>query len=240
MFINEGNFSVRTPDKLFSFKKGVAMLSKCFNFFFETTEEQRKKNETIEIVGIYLFPSILEEMLDLDLSLSNHTVDYNMKQLQLDVILNHYRESINLLLENPQFASEEIIKTKLKEFILLISNSLNAPSQLDFLAALFKPIHVEFKSTIEHNLYANLSIDELATLCHISTASFKRKFKSIYKESPKRYICKRKIEKAASLLKTSKARISNIAYDVGFDSVATFNRNFFSIFGKSPSEYRLS
>lgn len=118
--------------------------------------------------------------------------------------------------------------------------TLDAPSQLAFLASLFQPIHVEFKSTIELNLYANLSIDELAKLCHLSVASFKRKFKLVYKDSPKKYICKRKIEKAAALLKANNMRVSDIAYDVGFDSLATFNRNFISILGKSPSEYRLS
>ena len=50
----------------------------------------------------------------------------------------------------------------------------------------------------------------------------------------------KKVEKAASLLKTNNSRVSDIAYEVGFDSLATFNRNFNSIYGKSPSEYRLS
>jgi AraC-like DNA-binding protein len=56
----------------------------------------------------------------------------------------------------------------------------------------------------------------------------------------KKYIAQKKIEKAATLLRTDSLRVSDIAYDVGFDSLATFNRNFTAIYGKSPSAYRLS
>ena len=120
-----------------------------------------------------------------------------------------------------------------------MSKLQKAPSQLDFLAALFKPHEVAFKSVIQHNLYADLSLDELAALCHLSISSFKRKFKTVFNDSPRKYIVKKKVEKAATLLKTSKMRISDISYEAGFDSFATFSRNFTNIYGKSPSEYRL-
>jgi AraC-like DNA-binding protein len=240
MFVNDGSFSIRTPDKLYSFNKEIGMITKCFNFYFESTKEQRIKNETIEIIGVYFFPSIVEEILDINLYSSNHTVDFNIKQVQLDEILNQYRKSINLLLDNPEFVDDELIKTKLKEFILLMVKTLDLPSQIDFLASLYKPINIEFKTTIENNLYVNLSINELAKLCHLSVSSFKRQFKSVYNDSPKRYFCKKKVEKAASLLKGNNMRISEIAYIVGFDSMATFNRNFNLLLGMSPTKYRLS
>jgi AraC-like DNA-binding protein len=74
----------------------------------------------------------------------------------------------------------------------------------------------------------------------MSISSFKRKFKEVYGESPKKYISRKKIEKAALLLKSGDLRVSDIAWDVGFESVATFNRNFTSVYGKSPSAYRVN
>ena len=167
-------------------------------------------------------------------------MEYNIKQIEVDRLLVNFKESISILLDNPELADESIIQTKLKEFVLLIAKSQNAPSQLDFLAALFKPLDIEFKSTIQHNIYANLSLEELARLCHLSTSSFKRKFEETFHTSPRKYLSKKKVEKAASLLKTNNSRVSDIAYEVGFDSLATFDRNFNIIYGKSPSEYRLS
>ncbi len=120
-----------------------------------------------------------------------------------------------------------------------MTKSQQVPSELDFLAALFKPNEVGFKTTIRNNLYANLSLEELAALCHLSVSSFKRKFKAVYQDSPKKYLTLKKVEKAAELLKSKDLRGSDIAFDVGFDSLATFNRNFAHTYGKSPAAYRL-
>ncbi|MEM7186223.1 MAG: helix-turn-helix transcriptional regulator, partial [Bacteroidota bacterium] len=75
---------------------------------------------------------------------------------------------------------------------------------------------------------------------HLSESSFKRKFKEVFNTSPKKYLTLKKVERAAELLRTQGVRVSDIAYDVGFDSVSTFNRNFLDHFGKSPSNYRLN
>lgn len=240
MFVNKGEVGVRSQEDYFKLNQKVGMLAKCLNYFFEPIDDEDACNDEIESIGIFLYPSLVKDLFEFDLESSNHTLSYNLKQVQIDRLLENYKESISILLDNPELADESIIKTKLKEFILLISKSEEAPSQLDFLAALFKPNEVEFKSTIQHNLYANLSLEELAALCHLSLSSFKRKFTEVFDESPKKYIAKKKVEKAASMLKANSKRVSEIAYQVGFDSLATFSRNFTSVYGQSPSEYRLS
>lgn len=240
MFVNKGEFSARTPDEFISFNKEKGLLAKCFNYFFETNKEQRNISDSIEVVGVLLYPSIVEELFQFDLMHSAHTVDYNIKQVQVDGLLNNFKDSINLLLDNPELADETLIKTKLKEFVLLMSKTQNAPSQLDFLSALFKKNSSEFKATIVNNLYSNLSINEFAHLCGMSISTFKRKFNDVFKESPKKYIGKMKLEKASKMLKSPDYRISDVAYDCGFETISTFNRSFKSHFGKSPSEYRIN
>jgi len=240
VFVNEGEVSVRSQIDYMNLDKKHGILAKCLNYFFETNKSQKESSDGIEVIAVILHPSQVEELFEFDLSQSNYSFDYNIKQVVVDRLLTNYKESISILLDNPELADESIIQTKLKEFVLLMTKSQDAPSQLDFLAALFKPLDIEFKSTIQHNMYSNLSLEELARLSHLSISSFKRKFNEVFKASPKKYISQKKIEKAAVLLKTDSIRISDIAYDVGFDSLATFNRNFTSIYGKSPSEYRLS
>lgn len=240
VFVNEGEVSVRSQTDYMNLDKNHAILAKCLNYFFETNSKQKQRGDGIEVIAVILHPSQVEELFEFDLSQSTYSLNYNIKQIEVDRLLANFKESIDILLDNPDLADERIIQTKLKEFVLLIAKSQSAPSQLDFLSALFKPLDIEFKSTIQHNIYANLSLDELARLCHLSTSSFKRKFKEVFKTSPKRYISHKKIEKAAALLRSESLRISDIAYDVGFDSLATFNRNFIATYGISPSEYRLS
>jgi len=240
VFVNEGEFSVRSQDDYLKLNKRSGLLAKCLNYFYEADNKQNKSGDGVEVTGIMLYPSLVKELFEFDITTSDYTVDFNLKKIEITRLLENFRESINILLENPELADDNIVKTKLKEFVLLISKSQESPSQLDFLAALFKPNDIEFKTTVRHNLYSNLSIDELAALCHLSTSSFKRRFKETFDTSPKKYLTRKKVEKAAELLKSKSLRISDIAYDVGFDSLASFNRNFSRFYGISPSEYRLS
>ena len=151
IFINKGDFSVRTPDQFISFKKGKGLLAKCFNFFFETTKIQRASGDNLEIIGVLLFPLMVEELFHFDLSDSKHTVDYNVKQIQIDKLLYNFMESIDVLLDNPELADDAMVKTKLIEFILLISKTQNASSHLDFLSAMFRKNATEFRDTVKNN-----------------------------------------------------------------------------------------
>jgi len=239
MFVNSGEYSVRTPSEFITLKKGKGLLAKCFDYFFETSQKQREISDSIEIVGVLLYPNIVQELFQFDITQSAYTVDYNVKQVEIDGLLHNFKESINLLLDNPELADETLIKTKLKEFVLLMSKTQNAPSQLDFLSAIFKKNNSGFKETIINNLYSNLSIDEFSHLCGMSLSTFKRKFNETFNDSPKRYIARMKLEKASNLLSFPDKRISDIAYDCGFETISTFNRSFKFHFGKSPTEYRL-
>jgi len=192
------------------------------------------------VIGVLLYPEVINEIFQFDIYSSNHQVDYNLRKIEVNSLLEHFRESVSILLDHPELADESLIKTKLREFVLLMSKTVDAPSELDFLASMFKPHFIKFEEVIRNNQYANLSLDELAALCHMSLSSFKRKFQEVYNDSPIKYLSKKKLLKATELLKDKNNRISDIAYDVGFESLSTFNRAFKAQYGKSPSEYRLS
>ena len=190
------------------------------------------------MIGAYFYPSVIQDIFDFKSINSTFTTNYDVTKIKMDSVLKNFRASIDFLLENPEIADEELVLTKLKEFILLLSKTENAPSVLDFISSLFISPQYDFKKVIENNLYTNFSLDEIAKMCNCSISTFKRKFIEIYNESPAKYIVKQKILKSYQLLENKQERITNIAYDCGFESVSTFNRVFKKQTGKSPSEYR--
>jgi len=52
------------------------------------------------------------------------------------------------------------------------------------------------------------------------------------------YVARARLEDARNGLRNPNRRISEVAYDVGFQSLTQFNRTFKRILGESPSEYR--
>ena len=52
------------------------------------------------------------------------------------------------------------------------------------------------------------------------------------------YVSRTRTEKAKNLLLNPNLRVSEIAYEVGFQSLTHFNRIFKKLVGQSPTEYR--
>lgn len=239
IFINQGEFNVRSQTERFYLNKETALLAKCHNFFYETTKKSNEELDNVEVIGILFYPDLIKDLFDFDITSSNHTVDYNLKQIEVNKLLEIYKESISILLDNKDLADEHLIKNKLKEFVILMTKTIDAPSELDFLASMFKPNFAKFEEVIKHNLYSNLDLNEFASLCNMSLSTFKRKFKEVYNESPSKYISTMKIQKAVKALSNKDLRISDIAFDLGYESLTTFNRAFKEQIGKAPSEYRM-
>lgn len=240
VFVNQGAFLVREPVQVIELNTENFLLGKCINYFYETTEKQRENNTYIEVIGVLIYPELVEEIFEFDIRQSTHTFDFNLVQVPVNKLLDNFRESIDILIDNPKLADENLIANKLKEFILLISKTINAPSELDFLSGIFKPTTSPFDTIIQANLYTKISVKELAFLCNMSVASFKRNFQTYYTTSPIKYLKTKKIERAKVLLKQEKKTIASIAYEIGFESISAFNRSFKTEVGCSPSSYQMS
>jgi AraC-like DNA-binding protein len=139
------------------------------------------------------------------------------------------------LLKSPNLTLEQQ-----QDYIRIIEKfSRSMLVELDFLDSLFKPNFMKFEEVIQQNIYKKITVIEFASLCNMSLSSFKRKFTEVYTVSPIKYLLKMKLRKASELLKDKDYKISHIAYDVGFQSLTTFNRSFKAYYGKSPSEFRM-
>ena len=83
-----------------------------------------------------------------------------------------------------------------------------------------------------------LDIPTLAAVAHLSASQFGRVFKETYGETPHRYLQRRRVERAMTLLRQTDRPVTDIAWDVGFASLGTFSRTFSTVVGCSPSEFR--
>lgn len=233
MFLLEGSFEVRTPVNTFSISQENGFLSRCGDYFFDCPTD----DQVIEMIGIYFHPEIIKKLV------KDEPVKYNQSlkhQTPINDLLENYKKNLVYYIDNPEFFDEDLQLLKLKELLMILSKFNQAPSFQHFISALFSPQEYDFRQVIEHNQYASMSLDELAYLAHMSLATFKRKFKELYNESPAEYLKNKKLEKAAEHLSVDHLKISEIAYDCGFESVGTFNRLFKKKHGLTPTEFRMS
>jgi AraC-like DNA-binding protein len=84
-----------------------------------------------------------------------------------------------------------------------------------------------------------LDVRAIAAVAHCSEAHFSRTFRTVFGETPHRYLQRRRVERSMFLLRETDRTITDICLDVGFSSLGTFSRTFREIVGESPSAYRL-
>ncbi len=83
-----------------------------------------------------------------------------------------------------------------------------------------------------------LDIAALARIAYVSEAHFIRVFRATFGETPHRYLQRRRVERAMSLLRETDRSVTDICLDVGFASLGTFSRTFADIVGEPPTTYR--
>jgi AraC family L-rhamnose operon transcriptional activator RhaR/AraC family L-rhamnose operon regulatory protein RhaS len=97
----------------------------------------------------------------------------------------------------------------------------------------------EALSHLERNIHGELDLDELASIAQMSRRSFLRVFQSATGTSPLAWVIEQRINRACNLLRHTDRRITEIAFDIGFNDSNYFTRQFTKITGLSPRNYRL-
>jgi len=91
---------------------------------------------------------------------------------------------------------------------------------------------------IEHNFDKRLRLEEAAKAVNTSVRYFCKVFKKSTSMTFVDYLTRLRIEKSKNLLLNPNKRISEIAYEVGFESLTQFNRSFKKLSGQTPTQYR--
>ena len=83
-----------------------------------------------------------------------------------------------------------------------------------------------------------LGVDDLASAAGLSRAHFSREFRRTFGDSPHAYLLTRRLERAASLLRSTDHSVADICFSVGLRSVGSFTTSFTRSYGMSPTAYR--
>ncbi|PRX54002.1 AraC-like DNA-binding protein [Flagellimonas meridianipacifica] len=215
------------------------VLMKCgtyVNKWYGTAEDK-----VAEVVILRLHPEVMQSILQSEVATRLDVFEASKKTnavVDLDELLKKYLDSLFFYFDNQELATEELVALKIKELTLLLINSRNPNPILELLSSLFNRESHTLHEIVDANLYENISLDDMAAIANMSSSTFKRKFKTEFGTTFSRYVIARRLERARSLLSTSKDTISEIAYDCGFNDPGYFSKLFKKHYRSSPSIYR--
>ncbi len=89
---------------------------------------------------------------------------------------------------------------------------------------------------VQLHLSENLAVTDLADALHTTPRTLQRGFKRALDCTPRELLLTVRMREAKRLLKTGLHRVSEVAYQVGFEDPAHFSRRFKAYYGRSPSD----
>lgn len=242
LYVLNGEFQYKADDVNLDVSSDYSLFLNCISSGKKI--HNSKKEEDCQIVIVTFYPDILKKIYERELpSLfqkpKNLISNKSGEKINTDFLIKKYVEGLLFYFENPSLVNEDILTLKLKEIVLLLAQSQNADSIQLILSQLFSPTTYSFKQIVEANVFSQLTIEQLAEQNNLSVSSFKREFAKLYNDTPANYIKNKKLEKAAELLLISDERITDIAFECGFNDLASFTRSFNDKFHSTPTNYRL-
>jgi len=126
-----------------------------------------------------------------------------------------------------------------KKFSLM---TLPSPSEPTNTSSVPQTLDAQFiqkvRGVVEMHLgESSFEIEDLCKELGMSRTNLHRKLKALTDSSATEFIRKIRLERAAQLIREGKNSVSEVAYQVGFESLSYFSKSFQEAFGRLPSEY---
>lgn len=112
-------------------------------------------------------------------------------------------------------------------------SSLRANTRFELYRRLYRA-----RDYIHANLHSALDLPDMARVTHLSPYHFLRMFKQAFGQTPYAYLTIKRIERTRFLLERTLLPVTNICFEVGFESLGSFSSKFRQIVGLSPRQYR--
>jgi AraC family transcriptional regulator, exoenzyme S synthesis regulatory protein ExsA len=226
---SEGAWTANPGETLF-FKKGAAMVNQHFEVDFC-------------LLMFFIPDGLVRSMVrELAPTLGNPPATVapmgSASRLENDVALAAFLQSMRTYFSSTEKPSEVLLQLKLKELVISILTSGRNQTLAAYLRKMGESDVPSVSEIMEANFLFNLSLEDYAKLCHRSLSSFKREFQACYQESPGKWLLRRRLEHAATLLRNSKLTVTEVAYDCAFEDSSHFSRVFKERYGMPPVAYR--
>nr|WP_067060233.1 AraC family transcriptional regulator [Mucilaginibacter sp. L294] len=119
---------------------------------------------------------------------------------------------------------------------LLIILLKNQPELAGLFFDYAAPQKINLEEFMSRNFKFNVSVERFAYLTGRSLSAFKRDFKTIFNQTPSRWLVQKRLQEAYFLIDKKKNKASEIYLDLGFEDLSHFSFAFKKLFGLRPTE----
>ncbi len=148
-------------------------------------------------------------------------------------LFRNYIDSLLPYLDHGSRISGELLKTKIKEAVLIFLDA--NPGLKDVLFDFSEPGKIDLRAYMEEHYQYNGDLRHFAYLTGRSLSTFKRDFEKIYGVPPGKWLLRKRLEDAYYLLREKKVKPTDVYLEVGFKDYSHFFLAFKRLYGTAPS-----
>lgn len=154
--------------------------------------------------------------------------------------LQMFAESLIHIYQTNQLNNKNFLNVKILELLYLLNTLASEKQFASFLFRLTLPKKRNIKTFMAENFDKPLKVEDYAYLTGRSLSTFRRDFKAYYEVTPQQWIKEKRLEKAVNLLTEKDLSVTEVAYEIGYENISYFIREFKKKVGQSPKQYMLS
>ena len=150
-----------------------SVLLKCGNYI--TRIPVTAATGPFQTIAVHFHPEILKRIYENDLPLflrKPAAGNLAMANVKGTVLISKYIESLLFYFENPDLVNDDLLILKLKEVILLLSQTEDQANIQQVLAGLFSPTTYSFQVVSDAHLYSDISLEYITQVTHLRLAYF--------------------------------------------------------------------
>lgn len=177
----------------------------------------------------------LELTVDSDDNNTNFCI-LNIKNIR-ETILQYFQNMLTEI-ETKKTGYELICQDLMEILIVLLGRQTNFSTMLTPVTKKTSRLCGSAKRYIDNHYQENITLDQLAEICHVSKYHLAHAFTEEYGISPINYLISKRLSEAEHLLRTTDFSLSLISNTTGFSSPSYFAQIFKKQRGFSPTEFR--
>lgn len=212
------------------------------------TEDVPEEGHPFEQITCYYTPDQLSRILS-HLSINYHLNITNTHSCENCRESNHvvypawssarnFFNTLNQYIKDEMFTRDETAENiKMTELIYLIISQDNCCIKSKILSNV-DLMKENFEQLIYKNIFADMSIEDLAAQSNRSLTSFKKEFRRHFYEPPHKWFIKQRLMHSRLLLISTDKSISEIGIECNFPNTSHFIKLFKKQYGMTPASYR--
>ncbi|AWV99679.1 AraC family transcriptional regulator [Arcticibacterium luteifluviistationis] len=199
-------------------------------------------DESYKSLVFFIEDKLIKDFVDQNIELFPEEAKVSFDNSALLVL--HSNEKFGKFAESvlPYFKTKtkylnQFLKLKLHELLLHLMEFDNGDNLRSVLRLIYRGEKEDLGYLMQNYYLKPLTISELSKLSGRSLSGFKRDFQEQFGLSPAVWIRSKRLSRAAFLLKNSDKNVSEVAEEVGFESISHFIKLFKETYGKTPAKY---